>query len=113
MDFRLKTFAAEAAERCAFLVSEYGFTGPETMREKRGLPTVTVRYTREDAVVETMLALYYMGAEFVTTSLTQDDDTGVRQHHDVGTDTAHKGHQMRKALDRQIADLRALLAQRR
>jgi hypothetical protein len=107
--FLLKTFAAEAAKRCAFLVSEYGFTGPEVERSEDGPPIVSVRYTRDDAVVETRLVLYYMGEDYVITWLELDDDAGTRHRHEVGTNTAHKGHEMRKALDRQSKALHELL----
>jgi hypothetical protein len=109
VDVRLKTFAAEAADRCAFLVSEHGFTGPEIKRTERGIPEVSVRYTRDDAVVETSLVLHYMGEEYVTTRLEHDDDAGRRHRRSVGTDTAHKGDQVRKALDGQAKALHALL----
>jgi hypothetical protein len=109
VDYRLKTFAAEATGRCTFLISEYGFAGPEINRTEQGVPEVSVRYTRGDVVVETSLVLYYMGEEYVTTWLADHDAAGAQQRRTVGTDTAHKGHQMRKALDRQVGALRELL----
>ena len=58
---------------------------------------------------ETRLVLHYMGEEYVTTRLEHDDDSGERHRREVGTDTAHKGHQMRKGLDRQAKELRSLI----
>jgi hypothetical protein len=103
VDFRFKTFAAEAERRLGFLVSDYGFVGPEITQTEQGVAEIKARYTRGDNVVETKLVLYYMGEEYVTTRLALSDTI------EVGTDTAHKGHQMRKALDKQASALRGLL----
>lgn len=65
VDFRLKTFAAEACGRLAFLVSEHGFTGSEVEHSKQGIPQINVRYSRDDAAVETSLVLYYMGEDVI------------------------------------------------
>jgi hypothetical protein len=110
MDFRLKTFAAEATSRLEFLVSEYGFAEPEiTGDDPNRAPQVMVRYTRSDAEVETSIVLWYMGEEYVTTLLCRKDVADADGRITVGTNTAHKGHEMRKALDRQTAALRDLL----
>ena len=108
VDFRLKTFAAEATKRLAPLMSEHGFTGPTIGETKQGMPRIDVRYIRGDDVVETSLALYYMGEEYVTTQMWRLDNVKAGRV-EVGTDTTHKGHQMRKALDRQVDALRDLL----
>jgi hypothetical protein len=109
VDYRLKTYAAEVAKRCAFLVSEHGFAEPSVQRGERGMPTVSVRYTRDDVVVHAAFVMWYMGEEYVTMWLERPDGAGERQRHMLGDHVAHKGHAMRKGIDRQAAALRELL----
>jgi hypothetical protein len=105
VDFREKTFAAETGHRFGFLV-EAGFVAlpvelPETTDR---LPRSTkVRFHGPDARVEVCLALAFAGEDVVATRVET-----VKGRFDLGPTTAHKGHEMRKALDgqaRQVADL--------
>ena len=105
MDFREKTFAAETAHRFGFLV-EAGFVAlpvelPETTDR---LPRSTsVRFHGPIARVEVRLALAFAGEDEVATRVET-----VNGRFEFGPTTAHKGHEMRKALDvqaRQVADL--------
>jgi hypothetical protein len=109
VDFREKTFAAETARRFGFLV-EAGFVAlsvelPETTDR---LPRSTrVRFHGPDARVEVCLGLAFAGEGVVATRVET-----VKGRFNFGPATAHKGHEMRKALDgqaRQVADLLGIL----
>jgi hypothetical protein len=111
MDPRVKTFAQEAGNRLDFLRTDYGFTGPETVDDKTGVYPLLrrVRYTRADLAVEISLALSYMGEEHVDTDLIRRGDGGAVHRTQIGSNTAHTGYQMRRALDRQAEALRKAL----
>jgi hypothetical protein len=105
VDFREKTFAVEVGHRFGFLV-EAGFVAlpvelPETTDR---LPRSTsVRLHGPEARVEVCLALAFAGEDVVATRVET-----VKGRFDFGPTTAHKGHEMRKALDvqaRRVADL--------
>lgn len=63
MDFRVKTFAREAADRFGFLCEEHGFTGPLVISDSGGVYPLLprVRYERPGQAVEVSLVLSYMG----------------------------------------------------
>jgi hypothetical protein len=110
MDVRRKSFVAEATNRLAFLCDEHGFAGPE-VAEQDGYPLmVCVSYHRADLDVEESLVLSYGGEEYVTATVVSPRaaDEPAR-HTEIGTDTAHTGFQMRRALDRQALAVREFL----
>jgi len=111
VDIRMKTFRAEAIARMSFLVEDLGFLGPEFDDRSTSYPVVmTLRYHRAPMHVEVSLILSYAGEECIATSLVigPADPGSVRS--EIGTDTAHTGYQMRKALDRQSDALRKKLS---
>jgi hypothetical protein len=111
VDVRVKTFAAEAAARLAFLCQDLGFVGPEVDDHGGGYPVViSLRFHRPSALVEVSLVLAYGGEEYVTTTLVVDHEGRAGQSSEVGSDTARTGFQMRRALDRHASALRRVLA---
>lgn len=106
MDFRVKTFGAEAAKRLAFLVDEFGFAGPV---HEHGDSSEGVRYTNGRTSVRTQLVLWYMGEEYVSTDVIVETPEAAVTRTTIGHHTAHKGHEMRRALDQQRDALRAFL----
>jgi hypothetical protein len=111
MDVRVKTFAPEAAKRLNFLLDEYNFEGPQIERNEGASPLlIRVSYHRGDAAVETSLVLSYGGEEYVATELLRSRyASSAARRTEIGTDTAHTGYQMRRALDCQAAKLREVL----
>lgn len=109
VDVRVKTFAAQAAARLIYLGREFGFVGPEIDDHGGSYPVMlSLRYHRPSTVVEVSLVLAYGGEEYVTTTLVVQQN-GSPQRSEIGTDTAHTGYQMRRALDRQAHALRQQL----
>jgi hypothetical protein len=106
VDIRVKTFDAEAARRLAYLVDEFGFTGPQVDKDADAFTAVAVSYTNGAITVRTGLLLGYIGEEYVYTRVVVDRPGAGPVTTDVGQDTAHKGHEMRRALDRQSQALR-------
>jgi hypothetical protein len=111
VDIRVKTFVLEAADRLDFLRTEYGFAGPEVVPDETGLYPLLrrVRYKRSDLTLEISLVLSYMGEEYVDTSLATADRSGSVRRTQIGSNTAHTGYQMRRALDRQAEAVRRIL----
>lgn len=101
----MKTFGAEAARRMAFLVDDLGFTGPVIADDPGALTRLTVSYAKDSITVRSSLVIGYMGEEYVLTEIIDNDTARTR----IGEHTAHKGHEMRRALDRQSEALRAHL----
>ena len=103
MDVRVKSFVPEAAGRLDFLCAEYGFAGPEVVRDEAGVYPLLrrVRYQRTGLAIEISLVLSYMGEEYVATELVSEDVSGLVRRTQIGSGTAHTGYQMRRALDRQ------------
>lgn len=58
MDFRVKTFGAEAAKRLAFLVEDFGFAGPVHEHITDGGSSEGVRYTKGRTTVQAQLVLW-------------------------------------------------------
>jgi hypothetical protein len=114
VDIRVKAFVLEAASRLDFLCTEYGFMGPEVVPGETGVYPLRrrVRYTRSGLAVEISLVLSYMGEEHVAADLVSEDDSGAIRRTPIGSVTAHTGYQMRRALDRQAAAVRAVLRDR-
>jgi hypothetical protein len=109
VDVRIKTFAAEAERRFAFLLDEHGFAGPEVDRNDGEYPLrIRVRYPGPGRTVDVAFVSAYMGEEYVATTLRPAGGDAI----EIGTNTAHTGHQLRRALDRQAAALRAALERR-
>lgn len=105
----MKTFGQEAAQRFAFLVHELGFTGPTHQDSTNTGHSVSVRYAKGTTTVTVELVLWYMGEEYVSTEVTVQTTDATPMRTSIGTNTAHKGHEMRKALDRQSDALRGFL----
>ena len=111
MDIRVKTFVAEAGSRFGAVLEGLGFTGPQVDDGQGTYPLMMcLRYHRDDVSVETSLVLAYAGEEYVQTSLLWGANApgGVRCV-EVGSNTAHTGYQMRRALDRQVQAVPGLL----
>lgn len=107
MDHRIKTYADEAAKRFAYLVSEFGFTGPEVVDGTfRWWFEVGVRYLKGGTVVEAGLVLGPMGEDYVRTELRRGPEEDPVE---VGSNTAHTAYQMRRGLDLQSQALRTVL----
>jgi hypothetical protein len=51
------------------------------------------------------------GEEHVDTHLVRQDDSGAVHRTQIRSDTAHTGYQMRRALDRQVEEVRRVLAE--
>ncbi|NGN70193.1 hypothetical protein G5C51_40710 [Streptomyces sp. A7024] len=103
MDIRVKTFAAEAASRMDAALGGLGFTGPEVNQGHNTYPLViTVRYHRSDVSLKISLILTYAGEEYVSTTLQEHREAPQKARRvEVGTNTAHTGYQMRRALEQQ------------
>jgi hypothetical protein len=101
----------KAADRLDFLRTEYGFAGPEVVPDETGVYPLLrrVRYRRNDLTVEISLVLSYMGEEYVATTLVSGDRSGSVRRTQIGSNTAHTGYQMRRALDRQAEAVRRIL----
>ena len=97
VDIRIKTFPAEAQDHFGYLLTA-GFSTPLVERIDSGRTQITVTYLGPGQRVETWLLLSYGGEEEVGTSL----ETTSRRR-EFGPQTAHSGHQMRKALQDQAA----------
>lgn len=110
MDIRVKTFGAEASRRLAFLVDELGFTGPVIQNDDGPFSAVAVSYSKDGVTVSSRLLLAYMGEESVITEIVTERPGAQRTTTTVGENTAHKGHEMRRALDKQSEALRTLLS---
>jgi hypothetical protein len=112
VDIRFRTFGAEATKRLAFLVDDFGFTGP-LITEGDTFVRVAVRYSKGPVTVTSGLLIAYMGEEYVYTEITTEQpDGGKPVTIQIGQHTAHKGHEMRKGLDRESEALRAHLHHR-
>jgi hypothetical protein len=111
VDIRVKTFVLEAANRLDFLRTEYGFAGPAVAPDETGVYPLLrrVRYNRSDLTLEISLVLSYMGEEYVDASLAAGDRSGSVRRTQIGSNTAHTGYQMRRALDRQAEAVRRIL----
>jgi hypothetical protein len=113
MDFRLKTFAAEAAARLDFLHDEHGFDAPEVEEDIRANhpSSISVTYRRSGLAVSAILVLAYGGEEYVAVGVSRCDEvTGEATGRELANDTARSAAQMRRALDRQAQTVRDALA---
>ncbi|MFE2545020.1 hypothetical protein [Actinacidiphila glaucinigra] len=112
MDIRVKTFVAEACLRIGAVVEGLGFTGPEVDEDRHDIypRAMRVRYHRADVSIQTRLILSFAGEDHVDTELAWSAEIPheVRRVR-VGRHTAHTGHQMRRALDRQAQAIPDLL----
>ncbi|WP_421735201.1 hypothetical protein [Cellulomonas sp.] len=98
MDAREEAFEAEVRDRFEHLV-DAGFLPLPITRPAAGgrrPRELSVCYQSENARVDVALVLGFMGEEFVVTRLTT-----TASRYEFGPATAHKGHEMRKALDAQ------------
>jgi hypothetical protein len=98
VDIREKTFADEAARQLNFLKGQYGFAGPDVERGPSPGTTVSVRYRRGDITIEASLVLWYMGEEYVATTLGFDGLGGAVRRTEMARNTAHTGYQIRRAI---------------
>ena len=105
MDVRLKSFRAEALVAFDFLV-DGGFLPNAATEPAAGTRPMSVSVTFQGprARVETSLVLGHMGEEYVVTTIeTTDSRQGIEPA------VAHKGHEMKKALSVQAAEVQRLL----
>jgi hypothetical protein len=109
VDIREKTFADEAIKHLDFLKSQCGFTGPDVSRGESPGTTVSVRYYRGGTTIEASLVLWYIGEEYVATTQIADAPDGTERRTKIGSNTAHTGYQMRRALKLQAEAVRAAM----
>jgi hypothetical protein len=109
VDIREKTFAGEAIKQMDFLKDQYGFAGPDVSRGTPPGTTVRVSYHRGGTTIETSLAFWHMGEEYVATTQVTDGPDGTAQRTEMARHTAHTGYQMRRALKLQAEAVRATL----
>jgi len=57
-----------------------------------------VRYKHADLAFEISVVLSYMGEEYVATTLVSGDRSGPVRRTQIGSNTAHTGYRMRRAL---------------
>lgn len=107
VDFREKTFEAEARKRFGFLVrAGFALLPSEPSRATDRRPrTVQVTYESDRARVETCLVLGFGGDDGVVTFVDSTEGS-----FEFGPMNAHKGHAMRKALEVQSAQVAEALA---
>ena len=105
MDWRVKTFEAQAAEAFAFLL-DHGFDAAVDYPSDvdRRPATVAVRFVSPGMSVETALSLGFAGEDGIRTTVLTSEGSS-----EFGPAVAHKGHDMRKALRTQAAQVRTLL----
>jgi hypothetical protein len=105
MDVRLKSFRAEALVAFGFLV-DGGFLPDAAAEPAAGVRpmSVSVTFQGSTARVETSLVLGHMGEEYVVTIIETADG---RQ--ELEPAVAHQGHEMKKALREQAAQVQRLL----
>lgn len=106
VDWRVKSFEPEARAAFTFL-SDQGFTVAvqPAADVQRGPATIAVQFQSQEATVETSLVLGFAGEDCVHTSLLTTSGSS-----EFGPTVAHKGHEMRKALEAHAEAVRAALA---
>jgi hypothetical protein len=109
VDIREKTFADEAIKQLDFLKSQHGFAGPDLSRGESPGTTVSARYHRGGTTIEASLVLWYMGEEYVATAQVADAPDGTELRTEIGSNAAHTGYQMRRALKLQAEAVRAAM----
>ncbi len=101
----MKTFESEAHVAFAFLIDQ-GFTtfaeaSPDVSRRPA---TLAVRFMSADATVEIALSLGFAGEDAIRTTVLTTSGSST-----YGPAAAHKGHQMRRALQAQAANVQDFL----
>ena len=106
MDWRRKNFEAEARSAFGFLVDQGFQVGTEPLPDLQRRPvSITVNFHGADARVDTSLVLGFAGEDAVHTTLTTVVDSRV-----FGPTTAHRGHEVKKALHAHAQSVRAALS---
>ena len=105
MDWRVKTFEAQANVAFAFLLDQGFIAAAESSPDMDRRPaTVAVRFISAHTTVVTALSLGFAGEDGIhTTVLTTEGSS------EFGPSVAHKGHEMQKALQAQAAQVQDLL----
>jgi hypothetical protein len=105
MDCRVKTFESQAEAAFSFLLDK-GFTpAAEASADVRRRPTtLAVRFTSADTTVETAMSLGFAGEDGIHTTVLTTDGSAT-----FGPRVAHKGHEMRKALQAHAAEVQNYL----
>lgn len=105
MDWRVKTFESEAETAFSFLLDNGFDLAAEAPADVRRYPrTLAVRFISADSTVRTALTLGFAGEDEVHTTVLTTDGSAT-----FGPRVAHKGHEMRKALRAQAAEVQDFL----
>lgn len=105
VDWRVKTFEPEAVSAFAFLTDRGFAHNTEKPADMNARPrSIVVRFHGPDMVVEVRLDLAFMGEDTVVTAVQTVDGP-----YEFGPATAHKGHEMRKALGEQASEVRRMI----
>lgn len=107
VDWRIKSFEAQARSAFAFLTADGFALEMEPGGDHSRRPTaLTLRARSVDATVETSLVLGFAGEDGIHTILQT-----VSGRSEFGPTVAHKGHEMEKALRTHAEGVRAALSQ--
>jgi hypothetical protein len=108
VDWRVKTFESEVDVAFAFLLDQGFATTADALPDLSRRPaTVAVRFISADTTVETALSLGFAGEDGIHTTVLTTDGSAT-----FGPSVAHKGHQMRRALQAQAAEVQDFLIRR-